>query len=931
MGAHFHEPRYHNFSNFFKISMAKVEAAKAVSKTWERTLAAYKNDLPPKDIALVQQTTSASDIARHIEHLENNRHAGKSGAFADKIHAITSHLTQFGNVIDVITSSNPEASLIWGTLKLLLTIVHRSAEEYGKICRSILAVSESFPTVELLATTFDHSDLVCNHVSAFYNSVLQFWSKALRFYRRRRIFNLVRAWHDFESEFGDLDSDMKRYGRNIQDGAAAVHMDEARLARLEQKAVNRELMKATRSSANPHHHRDIAQWLAPSNHEATYFMDDLYSARSARHPGTCTWILERPTFKGWMNSDVKNSKSRLLWVSGIPGSGKTVLSSYVIDNCLKASNHGPLPRILYFFFKQTDSDKNSTLSVARSLIYQLYTFLPSVLTDDIIASKDASGKDRCLNHERLWEMLERHVKYIPNLSIVLDALDECDDIDILLARLLPLLQCSQIRLLFFSRREKNISLTLGSYPTLTVTQEDVEADILAYINAEVQNISRFRGKPVQERIITALSLGHGGMFLWAYLMVNELKEIVTVKQMDETLSRLPQGLEEMHHIIITRLNSTLHRAHRQIAIRILTWIVCAIRPLRLDELQDILRVETQADMPSDDSWTEPDEFLYSANDIELACGALVTHRNGTLQLIHLSTKEILLTTPPQILANDSRLAFYVNEQTEGPRLARVCVQYFSECLANAKSLARPDLEAMPRLQIIEERPDPTNLLAQHPFVDYACTSWQPHLINGRTGPDLVDTLTRLQKLLSYEFTLLWIEAFTVLRPSGVLMLKRHCNEMMLWADEKFVPKESSCYEGIGFLWAWSHAMVAILDDYSIAIQAYPYEIHYLDFSGYFVRSDARPSFALPPSYVTNERCNVRENIVKINTADGVRPKVEIDPSRMLQYDIFQSDLNRWRVPVRLLLYDDRRDVYYTTNFERRGGNETIWAQQKTTG
>ena len=228
--------------------MARVEAAKAVSNIWSRTLASYKEDLPPKDLSALEKITSPTDVANHIENLEAKRHAGKRGAFADRIHAITARLTRFSSVIDIMTSSNTEASLIWGSLKLLLTIIHQSAEAYEKICQSILAVSDSFPTVELLATTFDHSELVCSHIAAFYASVLLFWSKALRFYRRRRLFKIFRAWHDFDSEFGDLDRDMKRHGKIIEQAAAAAHMNESRTARLEQRVVNHQLIEATQSA-----------------------------------------------------------------------------------------------------------------------------------------------------------------------------------------------------------------------------------------------------------------------------------------------------------------------------------------------------------------------------------------------------------------------------------------------------------------------------------------------------------------------------------------------------------------------------------------------------------------------------------------------------------------------------------------------------------
>lgn len=104
--------------------MARVEAAQAVSRAWTKTLASYNKELPLKGLLIVEGITSPTGIANHPEDLEANRHVGKSGAFTDRVHAITGRLVQFSGVIDSITSSNVAAALIWGSLKLLLTLVH---------------------------------------------------------------------------------------------------------------------------------------------------------------------------------------------------------------------------------------------------------------------------------------------------------------------------------------------------------------------------------------------------------------------------------------------------------------------------------------------------------------------------------------------------------------------------------------------------------------------------------------------------------------------------------------------------------------------------------------------------------------------------------------------------------------------------------------
>lgn len=115
--------------------MARAEAAGAVSSIWAKTLASYKKDLPRKDLLIMEDILLPSDVANHIKDLEAKTHAGKRGAFADRVHAITGRLTQFSNVTGAVTSSNTEASLIWGSLKLLLTIVQQSAKNMKRSVR----------------------------------------------------------------------------------------------------------------------------------------------------------------------------------------------------------------------------------------------------------------------------------------------------------------------------------------------------------------------------------------------------------------------------------------------------------------------------------------------------------------------------------------------------------------------------------------------------------------------------------------------------------------------------------------------------------------------------------------------------------------------------------------------------------------------------
>ena len=50
--------------------MARFEAVQAVSSVWTKTLASDKNDLPRKDLIVVEGITSPTDIANYTNDLE---------------------------------------------------------------------------------------------------------------------------------------------------------------------------------------------------------------------------------------------------------------------------------------------------------------------------------------------------------------------------------------------------------------------------------------------------------------------------------------------------------------------------------------------------------------------------------------------------------------------------------------------------------------------------------------------------------------------------------------------------------------------------------------------------------------------------------------------------------------------------------------------
>ena len=68
---------------------------------------------------------------------------------------------------------------------------------------------DCLPRIELYTETFLDSDLVRACVSAYYVSILRFWTRACKFYRRHGLLNFIRViWNDFGAEFSELEISM---------------------------------------------------------------------------------------------------------------------------------------------------------------------------------------------------------------------------------------------------------------------------------------------------------------------------------------------------------------------------------------------------------------------------------------------------------------------------------------------------------------------------------------------------------------------------------------------------------------------------------------------------------------------------------------------------------------------------------------------------
>src|SRR6266702_5260426 len=72
--------------------------------------------------------------------------------------------------------------------------------------------------------------------------------------------------------------------------------------------------------------------------------ENLRSAKRTRVAGTCEWIRNNSMYQSWLDGN-----TQLLWISGGPGKGKTMLSIFLTEELESISQKLENATLLFFF------------------------------------------------------------------------------------------------------------------------------------------------------------------------------------------------------------------------------------------------------------------------------------------------------------------------------------------------------------------------------------------------------------------------------------------------------------------------------------------------------------------------------------------------------------------------------------------------------
>jgi NACHT domain len=472
------------------------------------------------------------------------------------------------------------------------------------------------------------------------------------------------------------------------------------------------------------------------------------------------WILDNPEFQHWLH----NAASRLFWITGDAGKGKTMLMIGIIDELSQqmaktAQSTGSIEILSYFLCQGTDSRLNNATAILRGIIYVLIGQQPFLVSH--LRKKYDHARQKLFEDTNTFYSLSeilREMLQDPRLTttyLVVDAIDECE---VGLPELLDLVvltgsvRSPRVKWIVSSRKRYDIEQKLGldnSYTRLSLelNAKHISRAVDVYIDHKIsQLISLQHDQALQEQIRDQMRQKSNGTFLWVALAFGELQKSLQ-SNLFQVLNRIPNGLVPLYERMIMQVQQ-LEDDYPQCCLLILSTATLAYRPLHMLEIHILAGLRG----------------IINLRDLERIinrCGSFLTIRDDYIYFIHQSAKDYLNT-------NASAAIFTV---------AREQIHYniFLRSLNALSVTLRRDIyniqDPGPVTCVVRPDPDPLN------SIRYSCVFWFDHFCEADSqSSDYSSQLSDNGTIFTFyqQHFLHWLESLSLTNrlSDGVLSIRK---------------------------------------------------------------------------------------------------------------------------------------------------------------
>ncbi|KAI5122722.1 hypothetical protein M0805_009775 [Coniferiporia weirii] len=513
--------------------------------------------------------------------------------------------------------------------------------------------------------------------------------------------------------------------------------------------------------------------ISTENHVEDVQLRQLHPARQASYDigkmcleGTRTGILEK--VEAWAASE-----SKLFWLHGVAGSGKSAIANSVAHMFRERQQLAGC-----FFCKRDDPECREPKNVMPTLAYDISKWhaayrllvLPAVKGgDELRLSKSLQWQFKLLFKDTL-STLAATPEHMPfkSLIVVVDALDECGDSDsrselaemlLEIASVVPWLKVfvtsrplPELKQVFLGSAARSLVLDIN----VDIISGNVEGDILQYTRfcAEKYKIN------LSGNQITELASKASGLFIWTFTAFGFLKkEFDRQKAISRLLAQNSAGsqeskLDDMYMLVLHDISAGSDNA--QIVKAVLSVVVCAAknRSLPEDALLEFLST-AQVNLSQDTVKTTIDNLqavLYRDES-----------RNGAIRVCHPSFLDFINT---EMHSQD----YWIEPTSMDSIMATRCLEIMSTQLKF--NICRMETPYLPNRDITDLQDRIAMHIPQH--LQYSCLYWMNHLDSSSLNMNDGKLQKQLENLLCDSRSLFWLECLSIMGQvkSGIDILEK---------------------------------------------------------------------------------------------------------------------------------------------------------------
>ncbi|KAK1585471.1 uncharacterized protein LY79DRAFT_268892 [Colletotrichum navitas] len=331
-----------------------------------------------------------------------------------------------------------------------------------------------------------------------------------------------------------------------------------------------------------------------------------------RTPKAGRWFLKSTEFKEqWCDGSL-----RKLWCHGIPGTGKTVLSSIVINHLRARFSSNPEIACVFIYFDHRQHQDHCLTKLLCSMILQLSRGAKNLSAKVQEAHSAWRSTQQTPSERDYLKMLKSQAKGFKTIYFVVDALDECLDDDLETNTLNGFLGvCRELpdsfKLLFTSRPVSKFRTLIDPGCELPITAHN--DDISAYLHSFIESRPQLNGivekgckadPSFRAKALATITDKSHGMFLLAHLHIKSLASTHSLAGFKSGLAQLSTSPDAVYATALGRIKNQ-DRPRRELALKALNWLVNSERELSVDELTHALAIHNGAEESRSPAWQLP--------------------------------------------------------------------------------------------------------------------------------------------------------------------------------------------------------------------------------------------------------------------------------------------------------------------------------------